>query len=177
MYIENLKSQNEADQSENITANRRIGQIILHWQAPEYESYERDRRWYTLMALALIAVIAYALFTNSPLMAITFILIGIIEYIYVSREPELLDFAITEKGILAGREIYEFEQINSFWIFYEPSAIKSLSLFTKGKLLPYIHIPLHEENPEEIRDILVKYISEKKQEPRLADTLNRLLRL
>jgi len=56
------------------------------------------------MTLGLLAIIIYALFTNSPIMAITFILIGIIEYIYISREPKILDFLITERGIVIGKK-------------------------------------------------------------------------
>jgi hypothetical protein len=187
MYIQNFDSQKENlepedEFEEGLTPEedkiaQGIGRILFHWKAPEYENYERDRKWYVVMTLALVAIITYAFFTNSPIMAITFILIGIIEYIYISREPEMLDFAITEKGIVVGREIYEFESINSFWIFYNPEIIKSLSLHTKNNIFPFVQIPLHNEDPEEVRSILLQLISEKKQEPRFADTLNRILRL
>ena len=195
MYIENFKAKEEQNNneqasfesesaqrqteeySEEETQSEISGNILFHWQAPEYESYERDKKWYTVMALGLLAIIVYAFFTSSPLMAITFILIGIVEYIYVSREPQMLDFMITKNGVVAGKEIYEFEQIESFWIFYEQESIKSLSLRIKSNLMPFLQIPLHNEDPEEIHKILTQYIPEIKQDYRLRDSLSRMLRL
>lgn len=190
MYIENFRPQQKPAESdyqekqyqekqseENNSQNRRMGRILFRWTAPEYESYERDRKWYFVMTLGLIAIISYAFITNSPIMAITFILIGMIEYIYISRKPQMLNFFITEKGIVAEKEIYEFEQMNSFWIFYDPDTIKSLSIHMKGNLMPFLQIPLHNEDPEDIHQILSEYIPEIKQEYRLRDAINRMLRL
>lgn len=191
MYIENFKTQQqnrevrqtepefepEQEQPEEEMWRKATGDILFHWQAPEYESYDRDKRWYAVMTLGLIAIITYAFFTNSPIMAITFILIGMIEYLYISRKPQMLDFIITERGIIIENEIYEFEQINSFWIFYDPEIIKSLSLHTKSSIMPYLQIPLHNEDPDEIHKILTQYIPEIKQNYRLRDSINRMLRL
>lgn len=196
MYIENFRQKEEQrerprtetelefeseqvqpeSQEENLP-NRMTGDIFYTWQAPEYESYDRDKKWYVVMTLGLLSIIVYAFFTNSPIMAITFILIGIIEYIYISREPKMLDFSIAEKGIVIGKEIYEFEQINSFWIFYDPETIKSLSLHIKSNVIPYLQIPLHNEDPEEIHKILLQYIPEIKQNYKLRDSFSRMLRL
>jgi hypothetical protein len=152
-----------------------FAKALLHWRAPEYEKYEKSRQWYLYVSLILLAVIAYAVYTDSPVMAITFILIGVVGYIFINRAPQVIDFAVTQEGIIIGREIYDFENIKSFWIFYEPHDIKVVSLHIKNKLMPYIHIPIHEENPIEIRRLLLKYIPEEKQDPSLMDILERLI--
>jgi hypothetical protein len=152
-----------------------FAKALLHWRAPEYEKYEKSRQWYLYVSLVLLAVIAYAVYTDSPVMAITFILIGVVGYIFINRAPQVIDFAVTQEGIIIGREIYDFENIKSFWIFYEPHDIKVVSLHIKNKLMPYIHIPIHEENPIEIRRLLLKYIPEEKQDPSLMDILERLI--
>ncbi len=156
----------------------RHSQDVLHfWEAPEYEVYQRDRRWYLVAVLILAAIIIYALVSNSPIMAITFILIGIVGYIYVQKEPRILEFAITHEGIMAGNELYDFDNITSFWIFYDPPFRKIISLHMKGKLVPYIHIPLHRENPVEIRHTLIDFIPEIKQESSIVDAVERILRI
>jgi hypothetical protein len=152
-----------------------FAKALLHWRAPEYEKYEKSRQWYLYVSLILLAVIAYAVYTDSPVMAITFILIGVVGYIFINRAPQVIDFAVTQEGIIIGREIYDFENIKSFWIFYEPHDIKVVSLHIRNKLMPYIHIPIHEENPIEIRRLLLKYIPEEKQDPSLMDILERLI--
>ena len=124
-----------------------------------------------------MAIIIYAVYTNSPIMAITFILIGMVGYIFLNKEPQIIDFAITPRGIVAGREIYEFENIESFWIFYEPNHLKIVSLHMKHKFLPYIHIPVHEEDPVEIRALLMECIPEIKQEHDIVDAFERIIGL
>jgi hypothetical protein len=148
---------------------------LLHWRAPEYEKYERGKKWYLYVALVLLAIIGYAVYTDSPIMAITFVLIGVVGYIFLNRDPQTIDFAVTGDGIIAGREMYDFDAIKSFWIFYEPHDIKVVSLHTKSILMPFVHIPIHDEDPVEIRRVLLEYIPEAKQDPSLVDTFERLI--
>ncbi len=150
--------------------------VLASWQAPEFEIMERDRKWYLYITLVLIAIIAYAVITNSPIMAITFILIGVVGYIYINKEPRQLTFLISEDGIMAGNEMYDFKNIRSFWIFYEPHDIKIISLKTGSYLVPYVHIPIEDEDPVKIREILLKYIPEEKQEHGIQEILGRLLK-
>lgn len=152
-------------------------EVRLHWRAPEFERFERDRKWYFFAALVLLVIIGYAVYTNGPVMAITFILIGVVGYIYLEKEPRILDFMITEDGVVAGQEIYEFENLKSFWIFYEPGDIKVISLRTDNHLIPYVHIPIDDQDPVKIREMLLEHIPEEKEEPGLVETLDRLLRL
>lgn len=150
---------------------------LYHWQAPEFETYEQDKRWFLYLALILMAIIAYAIYANSPIMAITFILIGVVGYIYIDKEPRFLDFMITEDGIIAGKEIFEYERIKSFWIFYEEDGSKVISLHMHSLITPYMHIPIGKENPVEIREALLENIEEIKQEHNIVETLERLFRI
>lgn len=161
--------------SETLT-ERYSKDTLKHWKAPEFENiFRREPKWYLYIALILAAIVAYAVYTNSPLMAIVFILIGILGYIYLHQEARELDFLITKDGIIAGREIYRFDNIKSFWIFYEPGEIKVISLETRSLLTPYVHIPIAGEDPVAIREVLLKYIPEVKQEPNVVDFLERII--
>lgn len=150
---------------------------LLSWRGLEFEVYEKDKRWYAYVSLILIAIIGYAVYTNSLIMAMVFILIGIIFYIQLHKEPKIIDFAITTDGIIAGNEIFEFDQLKSFWIFYDPPQKKYVSFHTTGRLVPFIHIMIDEHDPVELRSILIKYIPEVKQEPGMADVLEKFLRI
>ncbi|OGI35207.1 MAG: hypothetical protein A2259_02720 [Candidatus Moranbacteria bacterium RIFOXYA2_FULL_43_15] len=199
MYIENLEDKKERERQrerENFYRQNNLpqdgetlevpddflisahsGDTLAHWRAPEFEAFERDRKWYLVVTLALAAIVGYAVFTNSPVMAITFILIGVLGYIQIHKDPRVLDFMITPDGIMAGREMYDFKNLESFWIFYEPEGVKAISLNTRGQLIPYIHIPLGAEDPVRIREILLDFLPEEEKEPGLIETADRLLRL
>lgn len=149
--------------------------VFLRWQAPEFEMLERDKKRLSYATLILLVIIVYATFTDNPIMAIVFVLIGIVAYLYMGQAPRTLDFSITSKGIAADNQIYEFSDLRSFWIFYDPRYKKVISLHTKSLLLPFAHIPIEDEDPVAIRRILIKYIPEIKQEHNFSETLERFL--
>ena len=162
---------------DNMLLEEKISDHLHAWRGEEYKKIPKDRKWYLIAGIIVLAIVSYALVVNSPIMAITFILIGIVGYIHIEKDPRVLDFKITREGIIVGKEIYEFDEAESFWIFYEPPYMKVISLHMGNNLLPYIHIPLHEEDPTKIREMLLEYLPEKKQEPSIIDTIERLLHI
>jgi len=149
--------------------------VIYKWRALEHEIQEKDKKWYLVTGLILAAIILYAIFTDGLIMAITFILIGVVGYIVLNKKPREINFYITDDGVVADREIYEFEEVTSFWIFYEINGMKVISLHTKNKFMPFVHIPLGKEDPVKIREILLNYLEEIKQKPNIIDNFERML--
>ena len=84
---------------------------------------------------------------------------------------------ITEDGVIAGKEIFEYDRIKSFWIFYEEDGSKVISLHMHSLITPYMHIPIGEENPVTIREALLENVEEIKQEHNIVETLERLFRI
>ncbi|KKT34207.1 MAG: hypothetical protein UW19_C0001G0102 [Candidatus Moranbacteria bacterium GW2011_GWF2_44_10] len=151
---------------------------VFSWQAPEYEHAEKHPHWYWVMGIVLLAIIVYALITNSILMAITFILIGMLGYIYAERKPRIIQMKINPDGIQVDNYFYDYDNIRSFWIFYEvEEEIRILSLHSKKTFLPYIHIPVGNANPIKIREALLQYLPEIKQELSALDRLERIIGL
>lgn len=151
--------------------------VSLFWEGSEYEQYKHDRRWYVVASLLLAGIISYAVFTDSLVMAITFILIGVVGYIYLTKEPRHLEFRIDTEGVWVGNELYSFDDMESFWIFYEPPTLKELSIQTRGSLLSRVQIPIHDVDPNDIRNTLVTFVPEEKHTPTLIDTIERVLHI
>src|SRR6185369_2703073 len=93
-------------QSEDQHEDGNVGRVLHQWRAPEFEVYEKSARWYLVFALFIVGMVVYALFTNGPIMAITFILIGIVGYIHLQKDPRVISFSITSKGVTADKEMY-----------------------------------------------------------------------
>lgn len=153
--------------------HNRSGEILHKWEAPEFEMYEKSARWYAIFGVFIVSIVIYALFTNGPIMAITFILIGIVGYIHLQKDPRVITFSITTKGVVADKEMYSYDNIHSFWIFYDLPHTRTISLHTKASMLPFIHIPIRDEDPVALRELLLKNIPEIKQDPSLIDTIER----
>ncbi len=149
--------------------------VLVRWRGPEFERYPHDMQWY-LGALAVIGVIVvYAIFTDSILMAIVFILIALTGYLYFRQPQTVTDFAITYDGIVVGRNIYSFDDMESFWIIYEPPHTRMISFRVRGYFRPYLRVPLHQVDPVIVLRELARFLPEVRQEQGWIDIFERLI--
>lgn len=155
----------------------RYGDILLHWDAPEHDPLELGPRARIVSVILLILIIAWALYTNSPIMAITFILIGMTGYLALGHEPAIIPFYLTTKGIVAGKEFYEFEAIESFHLYDEPPFDNLLSLKTNGSIVSHVHVPITTLPRTELRQAIIRFVPEDRHEPGLVDTLEKFLHI
>lgn len=167
----------QAPKMDRHTLAPQYGQILLHWDAPEHEPLELGPRARIVVLFLLIAIIAWALYTDSPLMAITFILIGMTGYLALGHEPKILPYYVTTKGIVAAKQFYAFDKIESFHLYDEPPFDNLLSIKTNGHLVSHIHIPITTLPVGELHPILSQFVLEDKHEPGLVDSLEKLLHI
>jgi len=160
-------------------ANYRTGKILAHWSLAEEESpLFGSKGLFAGIVAAFILIIAYSLVTDSPIMAITFILIGMTGYLLLNQPLSSTEYMITEKGISVGREFYDYRSISSFWIVEgHPQFPKHLILDIAGILTPRVHIPLAGNDTEILRNVLARYVPEEEYEPNLVDILERILHI
>lgn len=161
------------------STNYNFGQILHRWQIPEYHQYERGRTWYIVMGLITMALITYALFTANFLFALLILLFAAIVFMSHIRPPLMLDFLITDKGVVINNKFYPHADLKSFWLIYEPPAVKNLYLEFQSRVRPPLSVHLDTQEPAIIRETLSKFIVEdgaKKEEP-FSDLIWRMLKL
>ena len=154
-----------------------FGSILLEWSAPEHDTFELGQKSQIIVTVALVLTIAWALYTDSPIMAITFILAGIAGYLLHIAEPKTYHFAITTRGILAHNEFYAFDTVQSFCIHTDPPLEGLLSLHTRGRLVSHVHIPLSDLDQDTIRLYLREHLREEPHDPSMIDILEKLLHI
>jgi len=145
----------------------------FEWLAPEFIKYEKDRNWFIAGSIILAALLFVSIFTKSYIMGITFFLIGVVTFIYAKKEPKIIQFSLNHRGIRIGNRLYDFEDLKSFWIFYDPPEIKEVCFRSRKLFMTHVRIPLGDEDPTKIREFLKRFLVEKKQEESLADILAR----
>lgn len=169
-------SSNQKDFSQpDLTKETTAFSLTFSWQAKEFEKVPRSQQWYLGVFIFLFVMLTYAFITNNLLMAIIFILFAVLAYLFDKKEPRLLQCSINKKGVTTQKNLYEYAMLESFWIFYEPMGRKILSLKSKKKYLPFIHLPIGQANPAEIRKVLLNYLPEEKQEEGLSDVLENFM--
>ena len=150
-------------------------EALLSWSAKQFETVPKTRSWYIGFFVVIALLLAYGLFSDNFLLGIIAILIALMYYLFEKREVQEFNFSITPEGVLAQDRVYEFSSLESFWIFFEPQGRKELSLKSTKNLIPYIHIPLGNADPAEIRDTMMKFLPEIEHKESMADSLTQMM--
>ncbi len=156
------------------------GKILASWQFPEFRKHQRSALWYLIAIIIIGALIAYSLFTQSYIFLIIIFLFVFVMFLLSRRSAPLLNIELNEDGVVIGEKtFYQWKDIKSFWIIYDPPEVKNLYFDFKSAVRPSISISLENENPLRIRKILSHYLTEdtEKENESFSDGLQRILKL
>lgn len=169
-YIINLR------EKENPRKSKTGSQLSISWEAPEFVKYEKEPSWVFWLFIFILVPAIYAVFTKNFLLVIILVLSGFLLYSYGNRDPKIIKFSVTPKGVIIDSRLYSFNNLKSFWIFYNPPEVKEISLRSRKTFMSYIKVPLGDQDPVKIRKILIKYLSERKQNESAIEELSRKLK-
>ena len=156
-----------------------FGKVYFSWDFPEYNTSWRNNSWYKWAIPVALVLVAYAFFTGNYLFAVIIVLFGIIYFFQSFDNPLTVRCEITEDGIVLGARFYDYRDLSLFWIIYEPPEVKNLYIEFRNSLKPRIGIPLGDQNPLAIREVLAQYLdeeTERENEP-ISDGLSRVFRM
>ncbi len=154
--------------------------ILISWKVPEYEKHKRSKKWYIGAGIIAFIFFIFAIITFNYLFAFIVIIASFIIILYDAHEPNLVDFAITPEGLIVGRRFYDYDEIKNFSIVYKPRlGVKNIYFEFKNFLRHRLTIPLQDQNPVEIRKILLKYLPEdtERVDPPFSENLAKILKL
>lgn len=134
-------------------------QKLLEWKAKEFENYDRSPGWYLTLSILAALLVIYELIQRDWFAAITLLIIAGIVYFFSKLVPREIDVVISDKAVEVDRARYTYPNIHTFWIS-EFQGLSSLHLETTAYLNRFITILIENQDPEEVRVILKKYIPE-----------------
>lgn len=153
-------------------------QSLIEWQAWEHNDGEpRALRWFVWIGGGALALIIISLLTQNFLLAII-LLVGTLAILaHHARAPELIDFALTPKGVKVGNRLYPYRELKAFSLS-EPEERPELRLHSDKILLPHIVIPLENQiGPDAVRGYLLAYLPEERHDENLIENFIRFLDL
>lgn len=156
------------------------GRVLLQWVFDEYEKPERGPWWYIFAFVIGGSLLFYAVKDGNFLFALIILLFALIIFTHHRTEPLRLPFAIYETGLQIGDRFFLFREIESFAVIYEPPIVKRLYIKPKGAILRReVSIPLYDQNPVQIRSLLVDFITEdlEREQESANDVATRVLKL
>lgn len=149
-------------------------EALISWQAPSHIYVEKGQDWYWAVGLITLALAAVAFILGEVITGIFVIVAATALVIHASREPHELSCEINDRGIMVDKIFYPFVDLESFWI---PHDIVPPRLLVKSRktFMPLIVIYLDGIDPEDVREIMLRYIAETEhREPVLKHALERL---
>lgn len=160
-------------------ADSEYGEVLATWHFPDYVQHNRSRRWYLIVGVIGALSFLFAMLTFNFLFAIILIIIAVILVLQNRRRPQNVTINITEDGLHIGNDFFEYEALKNFWIAYRPPEVKKLYVPFKSTFRPMLVIPLEDENPIEVRKVLLEHLEEdlEREDETTSEALSRLLKL
>jgi len=148
----------------------------IRWSAAEYEFHEKTPEWYWALGIITAALVLAAVVLHNFLFAVFAVLAGFSVGLYGARRPRLVSHEINSGGVSFGNRNFNYENIDHFWINYNPPLKKELILESKKTFSTHTAILLGDADPEQIRRYLLQYLKEKKIEESLVAVIARVLK-
>ena len=155
------------------------GDILHQWSFSEFAQYDRSRGWYIGFMLAVLGFGAYAVWAKNYTFLMIIVLLALILIVRFRRSPMEVVFMIREEGAQVSNRFYAWREMKDFWILYQPPTVKKLYLEFKTVGRPSLDIPMENQNPLKIRQLLSEHLvenTEREEEP-FSDTLTRALKI
>lgn len=153
--------------------------VLASWKFLEFEKPERGMRWYFFATIVAGLLLLYSILTHNYIFGVIIILVALIYFLYDLHDAPETSLSITTAGIEVGRKFIKYRDIVNFWIIYKPGVTTSLYFKPRVFAIPLLSIPLMDQDPLQIREILLQYLPEnltEEDEP-LSETMGKILKL
>jgi len=149
------------------------------WQSYEFDYKEKTSDWFWAVAIITLSLSAIAIIYNNILFSVFILIAGFTLFSLSKKTPTLIDFEINRKGVKIEETLYPFGHIKSFWVEDDGFTAPKLILKTQKLITPIIVLPINTDfiNHDDIRNLLVKSVTEEKLHQPLSYRLSEILGL
>ena len=147
---------------------------LISLNAPSHFYVEKRSDWYWAVGIITLALAVVCFMFGQIIPGIFVITAAVALVLHSSRPPHRLNCEINDRGILVDETFYPFVSLDSFWIPHDEVPHKLL-VKSRKTFMPLIVIYIDEIDPENIREVMLKYIAESEhREPFLKHILESL---
>lgn len=127
----------------------------IHWSAKEYIYREKNRQWFMLFAIVVVAFIAADfLLIKSYTFSVLVVVMAISIIVYSSRPPRAVNYTLSDKyGLYVGEKLYNFSEFKAFGLLQEDEH-NSIILIPVKRFAPGVSVYFPKELGEVIVDTL-----------------------
>jgi hypothetical protein len=143
----------------------------IAWEAPEYYHVEKKSDWFWVLWILVIAGSLTSIFLGNYLLGILILLGGAAMALIANREPNVVPFAVTTRGIRIDDMLYPYSTLDSFYIEDEVGPYAQLLVKSQKTLAPLLVIPIPDDYIDEIESILETRLAQEHLEEPFAHKL------
>jgi hypothetical protein len=134
-------------------------ETLISWNAPAHFYVDKRPDWYWAVGIITLAIAAVCLIFGQIITGIFVVVAAVALVLHASKPPRHIYCKVNDRGIVIDGVLYPFLTLESFWI---PHDIVPPKIIIKSHktFMPFIVIFIEEVDPEQVREIMLKYIAE-----------------
>ena len=134
-------------------------ETIIEWQAPEFRHYPKNAAWFITFGIIVALVVIYQISQKDWFGAISIAIIAVFFAAFALHRPKIVTVKISTIGLHIDDTDIPYTHIKQFWIV-ETDHHKTLNLETTAYLNHLLTIELHEQDADEVQEILEELLPE-----------------
>lgn len=124
----------------------------ISWREYEFAHRPKSSDWYWAVGIITIGAVVASIFFNQVILAILIIVASLSLLLHANKAPRLLDYHLTQRGLVIDKTLYPIATIESFWIDEYENGVAKLIVKSTKKTMVYIIVSLVPEvTPDEVR--------------------------
>ena len=139
----------------------------ITWEAPEHHHTEKGSDWYWALGIVVISGAVTMIIFGNVLFGIVILLAGLVTALVSSRQPRLITYAVTLRGVRVGNTLYPYSTLKCFFLNEEYHHHVQLLIHSHHAFTPLIIIPVPDDAVEEIEYMLETRLPEEHLEESL----------
>lgn len=153
------------------------GSTIISWTASEFIAYDKGPKWYLAAFGVALVLSVLTFFVTSQDKISTVFVFGLIMLLifFAKRQPRIMSYAITNKGIVIGNTLFSYNSLKSFAIIDE-GAISSIDILPLKRFMPSISMYYEPQDEAKITEALGAYLPKDERKQALIDKLMHKIR-
>ncbi len=137
-------------------------EALISWHAPAHFYVEKKPDWYWAVGIITLSLAAVSVIFGAIIPGIFVIVASVALVLHAAHPPKQVRYEINDRGIVADNVLYPFLTLEAFWIPHDEVPHK-LILKSHKLVMPLLVIYIEEVDPEDVREILLRYIAETEQ--------------
>lgn len=147
----------------------------IAWEAYAHQYKERKSDWYWVVGIIIASFTIASVLLGNALLGIMVFTGGAVMLILASREPKIISYAVTQRGLRIDDKLYPYTNLEAYFIDEENPQGPQLLVRSEKMFVPLLILPLPEEYIDDIEDIIAGRLPESHLEEPLAHKLLEML--